>query len=135
MIFRYFEISKIRQNSNFQLFSIFSFAEWSQYNILSVRKNRINLSHLLVFNIAKTAENAFSAGKPRIVRKLSLRNFFNPKIRDQRPKTNRKRYSNILEPWVPQILLSCVIATPPPPMSRYYTVGVTITMFCFSLVR
>ena len=109
MIFRYFEISKIRQNSNFQLFSIFSFAEWSQYNILSVRKNRINLSHLLVFNIAKTAENAFSAGKPRIVRKLSLRNFFNPKIRDQRPKTNRKRYSNILEPWVPQILLSCVI--------------------------
>ena len=77
---------KIRQKCNFQLFFIFSFAKWSQYNILSIRTIRINLAHLLVFNIAKTAENAVSAVKSRIVRKLAIWFRFRPQIRNQRPK-------------------------------------------------
>ena len=60
-----FQTLKIRQNSNFQLFSIFSFAKSSWYNILSIRKNRIHLSWFLLFNIAKTAENCTFRGKNR----------------------------------------------------------------------
>ena len=52
--------------------------------MLSVRRNRINLPHLHVFNIAKTAENAVFAVKSRIVRKLGMEFQFGPGIQNVR---------------------------------------------------
>ena len=71
-IYQKFEILNFTNPPKVQ-FSTFVLLQTSLNTIFfRLEKNKIDLPYLLVFNIAKTAKNAISAVKSRIVRKLYI---------------------------------------------------------------
>jgi len=108
---RFFTILKFQKSANFQFSTFFSFFLLQNgHNIIFFRLEKTELTYLIsLYLISQKPQKMHFCGKTANCAKTEPQKFFNPKILDQRPKTNRKRYSNILEPWVPQILLYCAI--------------------------